>query len=102
MHAMTRKFTGKGAMDLAKLLESRKGEVEKIMKDVSGLISYNLIDTGDGCVSFTLCKDKAGADKSFALAKDWLKANAAHLELAPPTVSEGRVLVHLGADVAAH
>lgn len=102
MHAMARKFTGKGAKELARLLESRKGDVEKAMKEIPGLISYNLIETADGCLSFTLCKDKAGADRSLVVARDWLKANAASLNLEPPAVSEGKTLVHLGADVAAH
>lgn len=100
MHAMSRQYSGKGAKELAKLLESRKGEIEKILKAVPGLISYNLIETADGCLSFTVCKDKAGADKSLAEARDWLKANASQLDFGQIVVSEGRVLTHLGADVA--
>lgn len=102
MHAMTRRFAGKGAKELARLLEQKQAEVQKLMKEVPGLLSYNLIETADGCISFTLCKDKAGTDRSLTAAKDWLKANAGNLGLEPPTVWDGKVLVHVGADVAAH
>ncbi|MBS0563214.1 MAG: hypothetical protein JSR87_01630 [Proteobacteria bacterium] len=102
MYAMTRKFAGKGAAELARLLAARKGDVEKAMKQqVPGLVSYHLIQTEDGCVSFTLCRDKAGTDKSLSVAREWLKANAGHLEIPAPAVSEGKVIAHVGADVAA-
>lgn len=101
MHAMTRTFTGKGAAELVKLLISRKSEVEKLMRSVPGLVSYDLIETAEGLLTITVCKDKAGTDKSLSLAKDWLKANAAHLGISAPVVAEGKVAVHLRSDVAA-
>lgn len=97
MHAITRTYTGKGAKELAKLLVERKGEVERLIGDVPGLISYELVETKDGCFSITVCQDKAGADRSLAVAKDWLKANAGQLGLGAPTVAEGKVAIHLGA-----
>lgn len=101
MHAMIRTFTGKGAADLAKLLTARKSEIEKLIRDVPGLVSYDLIETADGCQTVTVCKDKAGTDKSLAIARDWLKANAGHLGVSPPAVSEGKVQLYLRADVPA-
>lgn len=104
MHGMTRVYSGKGATELAKLLIARKSEVEKLISGVADLVSYDLIETRDGCISITVCKDQAGTDKSLAVARDWLKANAGHLGLGAPTVIEGKVVVHLGAKaaVAAH
>ncbi|SPH24603.1 hypothetical protein DEA8626_03654 [Defluviimonas aquaemixtae] len=97
MHAITRTYTGKGAAELTKLLIARKSEVEKLIGDVPGLVSYDLIETRDGCFTVTVCKDKAGTDKSLAVAKDWLKANAAQLGVGAPAVAEGKVAIHLGA-----
>lgn len=101
MHVITRTFKGKGAAELVGLLSSRKGEVEKLMREVPGLVSYDFVQTGDGCFSVTVCKDKAGTDRSLAVALDWLKANAGHLGLDKPIVAEGKSVIHLGADIAA-
>jgi hypothetical protein len=101
MHAMTRVYNGKGATELAKLLTARKSEIEKLISGVAELVSYDLIETKDGCISVTVCKDKAGTDKSLAVARDWLKANAAQLGLGAPAVSEGKVIVHLAAKTPA-
>jgi hypothetical protein len=101
MHGMTRSFKGNGATELANLLVSKKKDVEKLMGTIPGLISYNVILTSDGCTTFTLCKEKSGTDKSLAVAKEWLKANAGHLGLNPPIISEGKVVVHIGSEVAA-
>ena len=102
MHVMTRSYTGKGAADLAKLLVSRKGEIEKLIGQVPGLVSYDLVETRDGCLSVTVCKDKAGTDRSLAVAKDWLKANADHIAAAAPQVTEGRSALHISAKAGAH
>jgi hypothetical protein len=101
MHVVTRTYKGKGAVELAALLKSRKSEIEKLIGAVPGIVSYELVETADGCYSVTVCKDKAGTDRSLEVARDWLKANAGHLGLAQPAVAEGKAVIHLGADVAA-
>ncbi len=101
MHVVTRTYTGKGASELAALLSSRKGEIEKLIGAVPGFVSYELVQTANGCYSVTVCKDKAGTDRSMEVARDWLKANAGQLGLAPPVVAEGKAVIHMNADVAA-
>ncbi len=96
MHAMVRTYSGKGANELTKLLISRRAEVEKIMGDVAGLVSYDIVETKDGCTTVTVCDDKAGTDKSLAVAKDWLKANAGQTGVGAPDVTEGKVVAHIG------
>jgi hypothetical protein len=51
MHAVIRTFSGAGAKKLVDLLESRKPEVEGIIRPVKGFVSYSLIRTPDGFVS---------------------------------------------------
>lgn len=102
MHVMTRSYTGKGAADLTKLLVSRKDEVEKLIGNVPGLVSYDLVETGDGCFTVTVCKDKAGTDSSLAVAKEWLKANAGHIGAPAPQVTEGKSALHISAKAGAH
>ncbi|MCV2869998.1 hypothetical protein OEW28_15310 [Defluviimonas sp. WL0002] len=94
---MIRTYSGKGAVELTKLLIDRKSEVQTLLGGVQGLVSYDIVETGDGCFTVTVCKDKAGTDESLKVAKDWLKSNTGHLGLAAPQVLEGKSVAHIGA-----
>ncbi|OYD83624.1 hypothetical protein CHT98_14100 (plasmid) [Azospirillum brasilense] len=95
MHAMIRSYSGKGGKELADFLVQRQAEVKAVIGGVQGLVSYDIIRTGEGCMTITVCNDKAGTDESLAKARTWLKENASHIEGAMPQVSEGNVEVHL-------
>ena len=96
MHAVIRTFPGSGGgQKLIDLLESRKDEVEGLIRPVKGFVSYSLIRTGDGMVSVTVCEDKAGCDESSRLAREWVGKNASDLGVTPPTAQEGSVILHL-------
>ena len=95
MHAVVRKFSGTGAKELFDLLEAKKGDVETVLRKVKGFTGYTLMRTGDGGLSVTICKDKAGTDESVVVARDWVKKNASGIGVAPPTLSEGSVFLHL-------
>jgi hypothetical protein len=60
-----------------------------------GLVSYTLLRSGDGGTSVTVCKDKAGADESLKVAREWIKKNASTIQASPPAVMEGSVIVHI-------
>ena len=78
------------------LLMERKDEITDVIGGVPGLVSYNIIKTPDGCITVTICQDKAGADESLARAKAWLSKNAAHLGIAgPSSATDGPVGLHL-------
>ncbi len=96
MHTMIRTYTGQGAKDLADLLVEHRAEVEDLLRSVDGLVSYDMARTADGCVTVTVCSNKAGTDESLRKAGEWLKANASHLGAgAKPAVSEGAVELHI-------
>jgi hypothetical protein len=63
---------------------------------VSGFVSYTLARTGDGGVSVTVCRDKAGTDESIQVATSWIKENMS-MTVNPPTISEGETILQLGA-----
>jgi len=96
MHAVVRTYSGTGASALFDLLEARRAEVEEVIGAIAGLDSYTMIRTADGGATVTVCADKAGTDASLAAARDWIVANAADLNVGPPTVSEGPVILRLG------
>ena len=75
MHTVIRSYSGSGATALFDMLEERKGEVESLMRAVTGLASYSLIRTADGGISVTVCQDKAGTDESLQRAREWIQEN---------------------------
>ena len=96
MHAVVRNYTGSGAKELFGLLEERKGEVESVIRGVSGFVAYTLIRTDDGGITVTVCHDKAGTDESLQVARDWIQQNASDVGAGAPEVSEGPVVLQLG------
>src|SRR2546430_38122 len=95
MHAVVRNYSGAGAKQLFDLLEQRKADVEAVIRKVPGLMSYTLLRSGDGGVSVTVCQDKAGADESLKVARDWIQKNASNTGASPPTVMEGSVILQI-------
>ena len=95
MHAVVRSYSGAGAKQLFDLLEQRKAEVEATRRKVPGLVSYTLLRSGDGGMSVTVCKDKAGADESLKVARDWIQKNASNIHANPPVVTEGSVIIEI-------
>lgn len=95
MYGVVRSYSGDGAKKLAARLEERKAEVESLIRSVPGLISWGLMRTPDGCTTFTLCKDKAGADQSVAIARDWVMKNGADIGAAAPIITEGPVSMRI-------
>ncbi len=95
MYAMTRNYSGGNAPKLYDLLMKNKDEVTGIMRGIKGVEHYDVIKTKDGCVTVTMCDDKAAADESLTRAKTWLKDHTAQIGQINPTVSEGPVGLHM-------
>jgi hypothetical protein len=94
MHTVIRQYSGENAGTLFDQLEARKQDVEQIIRDVPGFVSYTLVRTSDGGVSVTVCNDKAGADESSRRAAEWVKENMT-VKVAPPEIFEGGAILHL-------
>ena len=71
-----RAYSGAGAKDFFDLREKRKSEVEAVMRSVPGLISYTLVRSGEGGIAVTVCEDRAGAEESTRVAREWIRQNA--------------------------
>jgi len=95
MYGVMRSYSGDGAKKLASRIEDRKAEVEAAMRSVPGLMTWGLMRTADGCTTFTLCKDKAGADQSVIAAREWVKQNASDINAPAPTITEGPVSMRI-------
>ena len=77
------------------MLEQNKVDIEASLRKVPGLSSYTLLRSGDGGMSVTVCRDKAGADESLKVAREWITKNASSVKANPPAVSEGSVIVDI-------
>ena len=95
MYGVMRSYSGDGAKKLASRIEDRKAEVEAVMRSVPGLMTWGLMRTADGCTTFTLCKDKAGADQSVITARQWVNQNASDINAPAPTITEGPVSMRI-------
>ena len=93
MHVVTRSYSGKGAKELVDVLEKNKADVEKLIRSISGFVGYWSC-TADGGFSVSVFQDKAGADESVKVARDWIGKNASNTGVGAPTVSEGTVIIH--------
>jgi hypothetical protein len=93
MYAVIRTYSGKGAKELLDVVEKHKTEVESVMRAVKGFVSYTLARSGDGGFSVTVCQDKAGAEESVKVAREWVAKNAGGTGVGAPTVSEGPVII---------
>ena len=95
MHAVVRTYTGAGATQLFDVLEAQKADVEATLRKVPGLVSYTLLRHADGGMSVTVCTDKAGADESLKVAREWIQKNVSNVQASPPNVMEGSVIVQI-------
>src|SRR5262249_11534379 len=95
MHAVMRSYSGKGTKALFDLLVKNKGEVESLIRGVKGFVSYSLVRTTRGGFSVSVYEDKAGADESSRVAREWITKNASKTGVARPMISEGTVIVQL-------
>jgi hypothetical protein len=94
MYTVVRQYSDQGASQLFDVLESKKDEVERLIRGVSGLVSYyTLLRTSNGGITVTVCQDKAGTDESVRIAADWVRQNAS-VATTPPVISEGNTILH--------
>jgi hypothetical protein len=93
MHAVVRSYSGQGASELFDQLEQRNDEVKELIGGVPGFVSYTAVRSGDGGMTFTVCRDKTGTDESSRRAAEWVKENISAVT-SPPEVTEGDTVVH--------
>ena len=96
MYASIRRYAG--AQELADELGRRNDEIEALLRGVSGFLGYCLVKTGDGMTSVTVCEDRAGAEESNNVAKDWLAANLPQMVPSAPEVSGGEITIFIPPD----
>ena len=83
----------KGSAELIDELGRRPGEVEDLIRGVSGFQSYYLVRTDDGGFSVSVFEDRAGAEESVKVARQYIQDTMANLAGEPPEVTQGEVTI---------
>ena len=96
MHAVVRSYSGQGASELFHLLGQREKDVNALISEVPGFVSYVAIAGGGGGVTVTVCEDKAGTDESTRRAADWVRENLS-ATVDPPAITEGDTVLQFSA-----
>jgi len=94
MHAVLRKYAGKGAKELIDLIEKNKSAIVALLRQVPGFVSYTLARTEAGGFSVTVCQDQAGISESNRIAREWIAQHAQGITVAAPEVTAGGVIAH--------
>jgi hypothetical protein len=95
MQVVVRAYSGEGATQVFDLLEQNKTEVENLMREVQGIVSYTLARNGDGGYSVTICQDKAGIDESVEKARAYIQSIAGNITASAPDVLDGAIIIHV-------
>lgn len=85
-------FDKKDSKEIDRLV---RDEFVPLIKKAKGFVRYYWLDTGAGeGASFSVFKDKAGADQSVHLAADFTKTKMSKLAVQKPEVIEGPIKAH--------
>ena len=93
MYAVIRHYTG--APGFGAELTKQRAEIEKIITSIDGFVSYDLVQTEDGCATITVCEQRTGCDESTRRAAEWIKQNMPNVKVSAPQIMAGEVGVHL-------
>ena len=83
-----------GNTDLVDALVEHESDVKRLITEIDGFRSYYLIRTaGGGAASVSVYETQAGASASDGAARSWISENLPDLDVAPPQVSAGNVVI---------
>jgi hypothetical protein len=91
MYAVIRAYPGNS--ELAAVLAERQEEVRQLIGGIDGFKAYYLLQLTEGTSTVSVFEDQKGAEESSRLAAAWLAENLPDLEVAPPYVTAGEVLL---------
>jgi hypothetical protein len=93
MYASVRTYAGN--RDLADTLAKHEDDIRQLLGGINGFRAYYLLKTRDGTTTISVFDDQAGAEESNRAAAAWLAENLPDLNVAPPQVTTGEVVVNL-------
>ena len=92
MYAVIRAYSGNSA--LADALVERAHDVRELISGISGFKAYYLLKLAEGTSTVSVFETQEGAEESTRVAAAWLAENVPDLNVAPPYVTAGEVLLN--------
>jgi heme-degrading monooxygenase HmoA len=84
-----------GNTELIDALVEHESDVKRLITEIDGFKSYYLLRTADGgAASVSIYETQAGASASDGAARRWIAENLPDLNVAPPQVSAGDVVIN--------
>ena len=94
MFATVRSYAGSN--ELANALVENESAVRALISGIGGFRAYYLIrSAGGGAVSVSVYDDEAGIEESNRVAAEWIRENLPDLEVSPPQVTSGEVVISI-------
>ena len=81
--------------DSSKLIDGlaqRPDEIESLISGIAGFVAYHLVRTESGGFSVSVYEDRAGAEESVRVARDYVQQNFADVGN-PPEVIQGDAVI---------
>lgn len=91
MYATVRSYTT--GSEFGDALVEHADELRKILGEIDGFRAYYLVRSDDGVTSVSVFDDEAGAEESTRVARAWVAENLPDLEVSPPQVRTGEVVL---------
>ena len=91
MYAVIRAYSGNS--ELADALVEHEGEVRQLISGISGFKAYYLLKLAEGTSTVSVFENQEGADESSRVAAAWLAENLPDLNVEPPYITAGDVLL---------
>ena len=91
MYAVIRAYTGNP--DLAETLAEHEEDIRQVISGINGFKAYYLLKLPEGTSTISVFEDQEGAEESSRAAAAWLAENLPDMNIAPPYVTAGNVLV---------
>jgi hypothetical protein len=63
-----------------------------IVREISGVSAYYLVDAGEKLFTVTVADDESSAEESVNKAREWVQENAADLIDGSPTIRNGEIV----------
>jgi antibiotic biosynthesis monooxygenase (ABM) superfamily enzyme len=96
MYATVRQYPSVGAGTFEQVLP-RQQEIEAVLRGVPGFVSYQMLRTGDGMTSVTVCQDQAGVEESNRAVARWIIQNIPTFMPTAPQITAGEVVMAFAA-----
>jgi hypothetical protein len=83
------------ALEVLDAIEQSRSEIEHLLRDVPGFVSYYLVRTGQSGATITICENRIGIEEANRLAATWVTEHVPSAHGNTPDVFEGEAVFQI-------